>query len=418
MKRAGTQGIKRGFRFFPIPAVVVLCLFGAVLSGQDLSARGRRAAKNEQRAADVAVRGGANGTRGPAVSQLVDRIAASQEQCANIDSYILKWQVTGVGRCSFMGRGRRKIFEYTELLVDGDKFRRSEKEWGHCIRGEDIFITEEDPRQRNWLWDGKYSYFWAKTPAKWLERLAARRYTNAEKRARFLADRAGYVKLEAGRGGKRTDGSIAADLKMGFLQGDVERIDKILRKADNISLRDTPEQVGASECFVVDAVAKSGRYALWIDPEHGYNIAQAKVLKGPSQIKIGAWGIPETIEYSLENMRFQMVGGMWVPVEADQKYNERYASGDFMETSTHRRRTEVVLDPNHEALHSFLPDIPAGWQVKLNGFRRIDSSGRFYWKDGKVTDETGAVVELEPAATGPAASKVKPESGNIYERPR
>jgi len=56
--------------------------------------------------------------------------------------------------------------------------------------------------------------------------------------------------------------------------------------------------------------------------------------------------------------------------------------------------------------------------VKLNGFRRIDSSGRFYWKDGKVTDETGAVVELEPAATGPAASKVKPESGTIYERPR
>ena len=66
---------------------------------------------------------------------------------------------------------------------------------------------------------------------------------------------------------------------MGIFYGDYERIDSVLRKADTISVRKETEQVGESDCFVIDANAGGGKYTVWIDPKHGYNIAKGRVQR-------------------------------------------------------------------------------------------------------------------------------------------
>ena len=48
------------------------------------------------------------------------------------------------------------------------------------------------------------------------------------------------------------------------------------------------EKVGEYQCYVVEAVVKNrGKYIIWLDPEHGYNIAQAMVRKGENAILYG-----------------------------------------------------------------------------------------------------------------------------------
>lgn len=56
--------------------------------------------------------------------------------------------------------------------------------------------------------------------------------------------------------------------------GTYDRIDTVLRRADTISIRQETEVVGEVNCHVVDAATRNGNYTVWIDPQHGYSIAQ------------------------------------------------------------------------------------------------------------------------------------------------
>ena len=347
------------------------------------------------------------GRTGPTVSQLVSRIQQSQEQGDKIHSYIVKWEVTGEGRCSFMGGGRRKMRVYKERVTDGKRFYYCEKKWGNCLMGEDILITKDDPKVRAWLWDGQTYFFWGKLPTVFIEQLARRRFKTADERAEFVQSRAGSVSIRGREPAKPPAHNALINISMGHLQGDVERIDKILRQADTISVRKEMERVGESLCYVIDAVSRHGKHKVWIDPEHGYNIARARVLKGPGHIKIGAWGQPETLSYSLDNVRFRKIDDVWVAMEADRKYDEKYASGDFMTSDTHYRQIEVVFDPNHEARRSFDPNIPDGWKVRFKGFQAIDGKQEFTWRDGAVVNGKGGKVDFLGRAAGPKAEHRK-----------
>ena len=66
----------------------------------------------------------------------------------------------------------------------------------------------------------------------------------------------------------------------GYLKGDEKPIIEILREADKIELRKDMEVIGGSECYVIEATGKHGEYTVWLDPQHGYNIAKAKVHNG------------------------------------------------------------------------------------------------------------------------------------------
>jgi hypothetical protein len=181
----------------------------------------------------------------------------------------------------------------------------------------------------------------------------------------------------------------AYSLLGGYFYCDYERIDGILRRIETISVRDKMERIGESYCYVIDANGRQGAYTIWMDPEHGYNVAQAVTQKARGNLSRGQPLVGLQAAYcSLTNVRFNQIDGLWVPVEADRVYSQTMPNGTSFTESSHVKRTEVVLNPDHDALGSFVPsDIRSGATVEIR-----DLGSDYTWQKGNVVDENGRVV--------------------------
>jgi hypothetical protein len=197
---------------------------------------------------------------------------------------------------------------------------------------------------------------------------------------------------------------------MGYFYGDIrpeERVDRVLRQAPSIRLRDRLERVGRSRCYVIEALTERGRYTLWIDPEHGYNIAKAEVFRNARQCDVvfgEHWKGKMKMAYaSLSNVRFKKIQDVWVLMEADCKTDGEGINGKGW-NKLHYKRTEVVLNPDHEALGSFVPDVEDGQEVEdLADFMEEDEGPGpdpfFRWLNGAIFvagPRQGRVVRFQP----------------------
>jgi hypothetical protein len=168
----------------------------------------------------------------------------------------------------------------------------------------------------------------------------------------------------------------------------------VLPKVSKLSVRDSPEKTAGSNCYVVDAETKGGKYALWIDPEHGYNIAKAEVQWGENQPPYGVphWRVKSAFN-SISNVRFRKIHNLWVPVEADIVLNRNWHNGEWTKQSWHHKLTDVILSPDNEMLSSFVPDdIKNGAEVRILGVNGKYFQGRYTWKNGQVVDDKGRVI--------------------------
>ena len=180
-----------------------------------------------------------------------------------------------------------------------------------------------------------------------------------------------------------------ASYLVGYNMESDERMDSILRKAQNISVSSRMENVGGFDCYVIRAETDKGTLSLWIDPAHGYNLAkaEARVSEGDFscsyRLKRG-----ESRVTTLENVRFEKVDGVWVPMEADVSQHRKYRGGTVNE-DYHYKRTDFVLAPDHDAPGSFDnpienakndPELKNGTDV-----RRLGDPDTYIWQDGKLT---------------------------------
>ena len=199
-----------------------------------------------------------------------------------------------------------------------------------------------------------------------------------------------------------------------FFSGDEERVDSILlHQPDAVSIRDKMEQAGGTECYVIDAETKHGKYSVWIDPEHGYNIAKAVVQRQENDLFYGRTLKKEEYDFcSLKNVRFEKIDGIWVPMEFDTDLNRNVDFGKQInpkwpvrlssEQKGHHKRTVVILNPDHDKLGSFVQDdIKNGALVLVVGVE-----GKYKWRDGKVVDENGRVI-IDCRPKNPEKVKVK-----------
>jgi len=188
---------------------------------------------------------------------------------------------------------------------------------------------------------------------------------------------------------------------VGYNMESDERMDSILRKAQNISVSSRMENVGGSDCYVIRAKMDQGMMSLWIDPAHGYNLAKAETRLSQGdfaygrQLKRG-----ESRVTRLKNVRFEKVNGVWVPMEADVSQYRNYGKGTVKE-DYHYKRTEFVLNPDHDALGSFDNPIdnPKNDPELKNGtdVHRLGDPNTYIWQDGRLVDENGNRV-VSPSA--------------------
>jgi len=79
-------------------------------------------------------------------------------------------------------------------------------------------------------------------------------------------------------------------------------------------------------------------------------------------------------------------------------------SGDFVKEDYHYKRTQIILNPDHDKLGSFADPIledPSNDPELVNGTRvAIDIDGRddraleYTWQDGKLVDDNGVAVDM------------------------
>jgi hypothetical protein len=205
--------------------------------------------------------------------------------------------------------------------------------------------------------------------------------------------------------------SYAGSEVLGYFWGDEpsegRRVDSVLRKAKTISVRERMERVGRTKCYVIDAVEKGGNYTLWIDPEHGYNIAKAEVFRVPGQLRARGLTENSSVYSSVRDVRFKKIDSVWVPVEAVTERKSEAFNGTVVWRKVHYKRTEVILNPDHEELRSFYPDdIPSGAEVVVafvggapgRDGDDIEDVGEFTWQPGAefVVDNNCRVVRNDP----------------------
>jgi hypothetical protein len=115
----------------------------------------------------------------------------------------------------------------------------------------------------------------------------------------------------------------------------------------------------------------------------------------------------------MEDVRFRRIDDVWIITEAVVRHRWDFKNGDFTDVTQHCKLTDITLNPDHEALRSFLPD-------DIRDGSRVDAPGRqsgqgyepiYRWSsDAKfVWDANGQRVRRDPNSRQLPIVKVGPE---------
>jgi len=310
--------------------------------------------------------------KNPTAFELLDKYAETQDQ---FQSFKVKVSTSHKGFSTGLMAGKPwKARYFSETVACFDKDRASSRSclWGK-INQKDYF-PKNKPHYKSELWDGEHHF----------------RYTEAHGEPVHLF-------IKEGEDRDKREGIIEQSYSIfsGYYYPFDGRVDRVLRKARSLSVRRTTEKVGRSPCYVIDGVYEKDKYIIWIDPEHGYNIAKAMVERPRSNVQ----GL-QSFRCEIKNVRFKKIENVWIPVEANLEDRFDYQNGHYCTDSYHIKVTEMVFNPDHDALRSFVPDdIKDGTKVPFY----IGSPNRPYYpqyiwsREAKfAADRKGRLVRYEP----------------------
>lgn len=299
---------------------------------------------------------------------VLDRFAATQQKLVSLsvrheDSSLSHMNVEGPDKLL-------KMHRFGTLRYDQSRYATIEQDWGNIDR-KGGFTPREEAGLRSDLWDGE-------------------RFVQYN---RGLAS-SGVVTLRTTPDPKRVQMALSRNMSsplIGYFYGSDNRIDSEFRAAKSLSLRPAIEDVGGSRCYVIEAVTDHGSYTVWIDPQHGYHIAQAKVHRtgrtGDVLYDGDRMAKDDDLVVSLDNVRFEKIGDVWVPMEADVRTDRNMPGGRYWRNQRHYKRTEVIINPNHDELRSFATDhIRDGALVHI---AEMPTTVRYRWQKGELIPETG-----------------------------
>ncbi|MEJ2649691.1 MAG: sigma-70 family RNA polymerase sigma factor [Sedimentisphaerales bacterium] len=307
------------------------------------------------------------------INELLDNFAATQKKLASFIATTESSTDYTVSTVKDTNFHRESI---SKLVIDEKRAYASMAIWGD-INPTDHYEKDNPYRKSHW-WNGIGHYMYDRPNPNDKSTMVIR----------LKADKNYDVREEIFKGY-----SVCA-FGMGYLPQNLGRIDTIIRKADSSQVRKKMEEIGDSDCYVIEAKAKTGNYTVWIDPAHGYNIARAEVRKGPGDMLQNDYVLPDNDSlYNFVNeVKFRKIDDIWVPVEAD--YGSERAN--LEKQKSHYKITDIELNPDHDTLGSFIPkDISSGAMVMITGENSLFLPGSYIWKDGKVVDINGYEVDLE-----------------------
>lgn len=309
----------------------------------------------------AALSASAYGSSGPSAKKLLAKYAATQDK---LRSFVVKDVCKEVRTSGKTGKVV-SVSTSAEFRTDGSRVSYRGKTKSDAERYDNLWWS--------WLWDGEVF-------------VATDRHNTGQIYNVIIRNHDRYKS-------NRMTGWHGSPL-MGIMGNDIEPITSIMRHAKRLTLDDELKIVGKSKCYVINTVTKYGKYTIWIDPQHDYHIAGAKVVKEPGDIhaKRPLDQRYRRLSFILKNVRFEKIDDMWVPMEADYAYNFANKDGTVGKNRQHYERTEMTLNPDHKAMASFVPNnIANGSPVFIEGLEDI----KYTWQDGAVADANGNKVDLK-----------------------
>ncbi len=321
---------------------------------------------------------------GPTAKELLDKFTETVDKTHT--SFITKSKIKIVSNNKHSGEwaylsGKKTAYQLRDFRTDGERIKSIRQRWGDFI-GSDGKLHFRPESEKDY---GSDTY-------------------NGEKGYDYAALHNSPVRLTIIRKGPEKAFPINIMLAysnhvsecFGYLEGDIERFDRILKKARTrrISVRDKMEDLNGTAHYVIDAKTRNGQYTIWLNPEKGYNFSKAVVVREPGDLYMGRSKVDRECQknYIIENTKFTDVNGVWVPVEAKMRIHDTLPGGDYVKFTKDVELTSILIDPDHDALDSFsIDDIKDGVRVLFRG----GPPGKYIWRDGKAVAYVDKLVIAE-----------------------
>jgi thiol-disulfide isomerase/thioredoxin len=184
---------------------------------------------------------------------------------------------------------------------------------------------------------------------------------------------------------------MRVDNKDSFLDGILGQIGsgnytQDLLDSEQMNLNKQMDEINGHACYVIEAILRKGTIGkFWVDPAAGYNlrkvVAHYELVGDPPEPPPGVIVIKNTatFEYVIDNVVLEQIGGRWFPVAGICDFKETYTDGGSHHSKREVRRTNVVWNPDLDALGAFRMDLPEGARIS----NQDDESNDYVWRNGR-----------------------------------
>jgi len=184
---------------------------------------------------------------------------------------------------------------------------------------------------------------------------------------------------------------LQVELKDSFLDGILGQIGSGHYTQDflgskKMTLHKQMEDINGHACYVIEATLPKGTIGtFWIDPAAGYNlrkvVAHYELVGDPPDPPPGITVVAHTatLEYVLDNVVLEQIGGTWFPVAGICDFKETYTNGRSRHSKREVRRSNIVWNPDLDDLGAFKMDLPEGARLTNND----DESNEYVWRNGR-----------------------------------
>lgn len=205
---------------------------------------------------------------GPTAEEVLNKCTETLDKTyfsfiTRVESHVQKQQKY-TGSREFM-TGEENKFAIQEFRTDGERMKAISQQWGDTYKGKVRYFR---PKSRsNYqvdVYDGDKRYEHVRA-GKELGTLIVHSKKDAKKSLYSLSAQIAQ--------------KSQASQCFGYLRGDLERFDSIIREGSLDKMTIKEEELNGTVHYVIDAETDRGEYRIWINPEKGYNFSKALLVK-------------------------------------------------------------------------------------------------------------------------------------------